>query len=250
MVLRLLIRFFEETGRMTLFFLEALALTFRPPYRFGLLFRSMEFVGVGSLFIILLTGTFTGAVMALQFIHALGIIEGETMVGGSVALSLSRELSPVLAALMVTGRAGSAMATELGTMRVSEQIDAMETMAVNPVQYLVVPRIWASALMMPVLVVLFTLVGMAGCHLVSIEWMGVDYGLYMKTTREWMSPRDLWMGNIKAVVFGLTFAVISCYKGYHAEGGARGVGRATTSAVVLSSVMIFVLDYLLTALMY
>ena len=249
-VLTLPIRFFEEMGRITLFFLETLVLTFKPPYRVGLLVKAMEFVGVGSLFIILLTGAFSGAVMALQFIYALEMIEGETMVGGSVALSLSRELSPVLAALMVTGRAGSAMATELGTMRVTEQIDAMETMAVNPIQYLVVPRLWASAIMLPILAVIFTLVGMAGCHLVSVEWMGVDYGLYMKTTRDWMDPWDLWIGNIKAFVFGLTFAVISCYKGFHAEGGARGVGRATTSAVVISSVMIFVLDYILTALMF
>ncbi len=142
------------------------------------------------------------------------------------------------------------MATELGTMRVTEQIDAMETMAVNPIQYLVVPRLWASAIVLPILVVLFTLVGMAGCYLVSVKWMGVDYGLYMRTVRSWMDPWDMWIGTIKAVVFGLTFAVISCYKGFNAEGGARGVGQATTSAVVISSVMIFVLDYFLTAMMF
>ncbi|MBM4371647.1 MAG: ABC transporter permease, partial [Deltaproteobacteria bacterium] len=216
----------------------------------GLLLAAMQFVGVGSLFIIGLTGSFAGAVMALQFLYALEMIQGETMVGGSVALSLSRELAPVLTALMVTGRAGSAMATELGTMRVTEQIDAMETMAVNPVQYLVVPRIWASALVLPVLTLLFSLVGMAGCYLVSVKWMGVDHGLFMKTTREWMEPWDLWIGLIKAVVFGITFSVISCYKGFHAGGGARGVGEATTRAVVISSVMIFVIDYVLTALMF
>ena len=249
-ILRLPIRFLEEMGRMTLFFLETLVQSFRPPYRLGLLLRAMEFVGVGSLFIIVLTGFSTGAIMALQFIYALGMIQGETMVGGSVALSLSRELSPVLAALMVTGRAGSAMATELGTMRVTEQIDAMETMAVNPIQYLVVPRLWASTIMLPVLTILFSLVGMAGCYVVSVKWVGVDYGLFMKTIREWMEPWDLWMGTIKALVFGMTFALISCYRGFHASGGARGVGLATTSAVVISSVMIFVLDYILTALMF
>ena len=249
-VLRLPIRFLEEMGRMTLFFTETLVRSFRPPYRLGLLVRAMEFVGVGSLFIIVLTGFSTGAIMALQFIYALGMIQGETMVGGSVALSLSRELSPVLAALMVTGRAGSAMATELGTMRVTEQIDAMETMAVNPIQYLVVPRVWASTIMMPVLTILFSLVGMAGCYLISVKWVGVDYGLFMKTIREWMEPWDLMIGTIKALVFGMTFALISCYRGFHASGGARGVGRATTSAVVISSVMIFVLDYILTAIMF
>lgn len=243
-------RFFEEVGLIFSTFLQALAWTVRPPFRLSLLFQSMEFVGVGSLFIILLTGTFTGAVFALQTIYAFSIIGAETMVGGTVALALSRELSPVLTALMVTGRVGSAMATEIGTMRVTEQIDAMETMAVNPMQYLVVPRVWASVVMVPVLTVLFSLVGMVGCYVVSVLWMGVDAGQFLEKTASFMDPYDINYGIIKSAVFGATLSTIGCHKGFHATGGARGVGAATTQAVVLSSVLIFVFDYVMTAIMF
>ena len=242
--------FLDELGTVVLMFFSALVWTVRRPYRVSLLLRSMEFVGVGSLFIIVLTGSFTGAVMALQGIYAFKIIKAETMVGGSVALALARELSPVLTALMVTGRAGSAMATEIGTMRVTEQIDAMETMAVNPIQYLVVPRLWASVVMVPVLTILFTLVGMVGCYLVAVVWQGVDQGLFMEKISDFMRVNDITSGIIKAAVFGAAIATIGCAKGFHAEGGARGVGQATTQAVVLASVMVFVLDYILTAVMF
>ncbi len=231
-------------------FFQVLYWSFRPPFRFGLFMRSMEFVGVGSLFIIILTGSFTGAVMALQGIYAFGILEMEAMVGGSVALALARELSPVLAALMVTGRVGSSMATEIGTMRVTEQIDAMETLAVNPIQYLIVPRVWATTIMLPALCVIFTFVGMVGCYLVAVVWFQVDYGLFMAYIKSFMGSEDIINGVIKASVFGTGLSVIGCYKGYTADGGARGVGAATTTAVVLASVMIFVLDYLLTAMMF
>jgi len=245
-----LVRFLEELGEVMLMMLQVLSWTIRPPYRWALLVRAMEFIGVGSLFIIVLTGSFTGAVMALQGIYAFKIIKAETLVGGSVALALARELSPVLTALMVTGRAGSAMATEIGTMRVTEQVDAMETMAVNPIQYLIVPRFWASVVMMPVLCILFTMVGMIGCYLVAVTWMGVDQGLFMVKIADFMRVEDLTSGIIKAAVFGAAIAVIGCSKGFNAAGGARGVGSATTQAVVLASVTIFVLDYVLTAVMF
>jgi len=247
---RPIVRFLEEIGQTVLLLFQVLFWMVRPPFRFSLLFRAMEFVGVESLFIIVLTGSFSGAVMALQGIYAFGLLDLETLVGGSVALALSRELSPVLAALMVTGRAGSAMATEIGTMRVTEQIDAMETMAVNPIQYLVVPRVLATTLMLPALCVLFTAVGMAGCYLVTVVWWNVDEGLFMAKIRDFMSVNDITSGVLKAAVFGATLSLIGCYKGYNASGGARGVGTATTSAVVQASVLIFVLDYLLTALMF
>ena len=242
--------FLEEIGSIFITFLRVLYWTVRPPYRVGLYFESLEFVGVGSLFIIILTGTFTGAVFALQTIYAFNIIGAETMVGGTVALALSRELAPVLSALMVTGRVGSAMATEIGTMRVTEQLDAMETMAVNPIQYLIVPRVWATIIMLPVLTVLFSLVGMVGCYLVAVSWMGVDYGQFMAKVKSFMDVSDIMSGIIKAAVFGATLSTIGCHKGYSASGGASGVGEGTTQAVVLSSVMIFVLDYVMTALMY
>lgn len=248
--MRALGRFFEEMGAIVLTYVEVLYWTFRGPLRPRLLFSAMEFVGVGSLFIILLTGSFAGAVMALQGIYAFRIIQAESMVGGSVALVLSRELSPVLAALMVTGRVGSAMATEIGTMRVTEQIDAMEVMAVNPIQYLVVPRVWATTLMLPVLSVLFTIVGMVGCYLVAVVWMNVDEGQFMSKIASFMDTKDLISGIIKAGVFGATLSVIGCHKGYYAAGGAKGVGEATTQAVVLASVLIFVLDYVMTAIMF
>jgi phospholipid/cholesterol/gamma-HCH transport system permease protein len=249
-LLRPALVFVEELGNIVLMFVQVLYWTVRPPYRFRLLLQMMEFVGVGSLFIIVLTGSFSGAVMGLQGIYAFKIIEGESMVGGSVFLVLSRELSPVLAALMVTGRVGSAMATELGTMRVTEQLDAMETMAVNPIQYLMVPRVWATVTMMPVLCVLFTLVGMAGCYLVAVAWMQVDEGQFMARIASFGRVGDLFDGMLKAAIFGAALSVIACYKGYAAAGGARGVGVATTQAVVLASVGIFVLDYLLTAIMF
>lgn len=244
------VRFFEEIGGVVLMLFATIFWMMRPPYRFSLLFKAMEFVGVGSLFIIVLTGGFAGAVMALQGIYAFRIVDLETLVGGSVALALSRELSPVLTALMVTGRVGSAMATEIGTMRVTEQIDAMESMAVNPIQYLVVPRVLATTVMLPVLCVLFTMVGMVGCYLVTVSWMKVDEGLFMAKIRYLMSLSDITSGIIKAAVFGAMLSLVSCYKGYTATRGAKGVGMATTSAVVLSSVLVFVLDYLLTAILF
>jgi len=249
-VLRPLAVVLEDLGNIVLTLFQVVLWMVRPPYRVGLLLRAMEFVGVGSMFIIVLTGSFTGAVMGLQGIYAFGLLEMETMVGGSVALALSRELSPVLAALMVTGRVGSAMATEIGTMRVTEQIDAMETMAVNPIQYLIVPRVVATTLMLPLLNIVFTLVGMVGCYLVAVVWWRVDEGQFMAKISDFMSVSDLTSGIIKAAVFGMTLSVIGCYKGYNAAGGARGVGAATTSAVVMASVMIFMLDYILTALMF
>jgi len=249
-VLRPLTAVLEDLGNIVMMLFQVLLWMVRPPYRVGLLVKAMEFVGVGSMFIIVLTGSFAGAVMGLQGIYAFGLLEMETMVGGSVALALSRELSPVLAALMVTGRVGSAMATEIGTMRVTEQIDAMETMAVNPIQYLVVPRVVAATLMLPLLNVVFTFVGMVGCYLVAVVWWRVDEGQFMAKISDFMSVSDLTSGIVKAAVFGTTLSVIGCYKGFNAAGGARGVGTATTSAVVMASVMIFVLDYILTALMF
>ncbi len=242
--------FLTELGGVFSTFLSVLYWTVRPPFRVGLFMNSLRFVGAGSLFIILLTGTFTGAVFAMQTIYAFSIIGAKSMVGGTVALALSRELAPVLTALMVTGRVGSAMATEIGTMRVTEQIDALETMAVHPVQYLMVPRVWASTIMVPVLSILFSLVGMAGCYLVSVTWMGVDRGQFIDKTASFMEVSDLVNGLVKAVVFGAALATIACYKGFRAEGGARGVGQATTQAVVLSSVSVFVLDYIMTTMMF
>jgi len=237
-------------GQATLLTIETLVWMVRPPYRFRLLFQAMEFVGVGSLFIVLLTGLFTGAVFALQGAVAFRLFNAESLVGSTVALSLARELSPVLTGLMVTGRAGSGIATELGTMRVTEQIDALYTMAVNPVQYLIVPRFIAGMIMVPVLSVLFTMIGMLGAYFVGVVLLHIDQGVFIGKTRWFVDPADLANGLIKAFFFGGILTMVGCYKGFYASGGARGVGVATTQAVVYGSVLILVADYFLTAAMF
>lgn len=238
---------FAELGRVLLFFGAVMRRMVRRPLRLTLWLQQAEFVGVGSLFIVFLTGGFTGAVFTLQTVHGLEQVNMESMVGVTMLLAVTRELAPVLTALMVTGRVGSAMATELGTMRVTEQIDAMEVMAVDPLHYLVVPRVVASALMVPVLCSLFVLVAVLGSYVVAIPVLGIDEGAYAARMWLFVDPFDIRHGIIKAIVFGVVLAVVGCYKGYNASGGARGVGMATTQAVVIGSISIFVLDYLLTS---
>jgi phospholipid/cholesterol/gamma-HCH transport system permease protein len=209
----------------------------------------MEFIGVQSIFIITLTGTFSGMVLALQTVNSLRQFSAEGVVGSVVAISMTREISPVFAALMVTARAGSAMAAELGNMRVTEQIDALVTMGVSPVQYLLAPRLLASVLMLPLLCVLYTCVGMGGAWIVAIEWLGVDPGVFLSNIEKYMVPRDFWMGMIKSTVFGFLVAAIACRQGFHASGGARGVGLATTRAVVQSAVAVLIANYVITSWM-
>jgi phospholipid/cholesterol/gamma-HCH transport system permease protein len=245
----LVLRFFAQVGLMAAFFGRALATAVRPPYRAGLVLQQAEFVGVGSLFIVMLTGVFTGAVFTLQSMTALERVGMESMVGAMVLISIARELGPVLTALMVTGRVGSAMATELGTMRVTEQIDAMEVMAVDPVNYLVVPRMIACAVMVPILALLFLLVAFGGGYFVAVMVMGIDEGAYMARIEWTLDPYDFYHGALKSIVFGVILALVGCYKGYHAEGGARGVGQATTQAVVIGSIAIFVIDYVVTSIL-
>lgn len=238
------------TGELVLMFTQAMIWLFLPPFRLKNYIQALHFVGVGSLFIVTLTGVFTGAVMALQSHYAFALFNAESMVGGTVALSLSRELGPVLTALMVTGRVGSSMATELGTMRVTEQIDALEAMAVNPIQYLVSPRIVATTIMMPLLNGYFVILGMLGAYFVATVMVNGDPGVFMSVTVDWMDAEDLYNGLIKATVFGIVVSTVSCFKGFYAAGGARGVGMATTQAVVVSSVLVFVADYFLTIMMF
>ena len=241
---------FKQIGDFVLLSFEVLIGLFRPPYRPLLVFQQMEFVGVGSLFIILLTGTFTGAVFTLQTVYAFATFDMESMVGATVTLAVTRELAPVLTALMITGRAGSAMATELGTMRVTEQIDALKSMAVNPVQYLIVPRFIAAVVMFPVLTMVFNMVAVAGSYLIGVEMWGIDPGNFIQKIKWLVQAHDVTSGLVKAAVFGAFVTLVACYKGYRAEGGARGVGAATTGAVVAGSVSIMIIDYILTLLMF
>lgn len=221
----------------------------RPPYRFSLLIRAMEFLGVQSIFIISLTGMFSGMVLALQMVHALKGFNQQGLVGGIVAVSLTREISPVFSGLMLTARAGSALAAELGNMRVTEQIDAITTMGVNPVQYLLAPRLLAAVLMLPLLCVLYTCIGLAGGYLVAVVLLNIDPGVFFDRMKQITTGDDLFMGLVKGAAFGFLVSAISTRHGYFASGGARGVGIATTRAVVQSAVAILIANYIITSLM-
>jgi phospholipid/cholesterol/gamma-HCH transport system permease protein len=221
----------------------------RPPYRIQNLFIQLEFVGVGSIFVVALTGLFSGMVIALQTYHAFSLFNAQSLVGSTVAISLARELAPVFTGLMVTARVGSAMATELGSMRVTEQIDALATMAVDPFQYLVVPRVAATILMMPLLALLFDVVGIVGAYIVAVYGQHLAEASFLGRIQAWVDPPDVIGGLIKAAVFGLIISLISCYKGFNARGGAKGVGIATTEAVVMASVTIMIVDYFLSLLL-
>jgi len=237
----------DRLGAILLLTSQTLAWMIRPPYRIAQLFLAMDFIGVKSTFIVGLTGTFSGMVLALQTVHSLRQFSAEGVVGSIVAVSLCREISPVFAALMVTARAGSAMAAELGNMRVTEQIDAITTMGVSPVQYLLSPRLLAAVLMLPLLFVLYTCVGMVGAYVVSVNWMSVDPGVFTSNIEKYIVPSDFYMGLIKSLVFGFLLCSISCAQGFFASGGAKGVGEATTRAVVISSVSVLVANYVLTS---
>lgn len=240
----------EDFGRIIILLIQTVVWAVRPPYRVRIIFQALESVGVGSLFIVLFTGLFTGLVMAYQSIYAFSLFNAQTLVGGTVAASVVRELGPVLTGLMVAGRTGSAMTTELGTMRVTEQIDAMAVMAVNPIQYLVMPRVLATMLMMPLLVMLFNLVAILAAYALSVGYMNIDPGIFVQKIRDFVEAKDVIFSALKGASFGLAIGLVGCYKGYYASGGAKGVGEATTSSVVTSSIAVLFLDYILTVFMY
>jgi len=244
-----LIVLLELVGSVLALTSEALVWLIRPPYRFGQLLLAMDFIGVGSIFIVALTGVFSGMVLALQTTYSLRAFGAEGVVGQVVAVSMTREIAPVFAALMVAARAGSAMAAELGNMRITEQIDALVTMAVSPVQYLISPRVLAAVLTVPLLCILYSCVGIAGAWVVAVRWLGVDPGIFISNIEHHLLPSDFFMGLIKSAVFGFLIAAISCTRGFNAAGGARGVGEATTQAVVHSSVSILIANYMLTSLL-
>jgi phospholipid/cholesterol/gamma-HCH transport system permease protein len=236
-------------GKLVMLTGQSLVWLVRPPLRVGQVLNAMEFMGVQSIFIVMLTGTFSGMVFALQTVSGMRQFGAEGVVGSIVAISLTREISPVFTGLMVTARAGSAIAAELGNMRVTEQIDALTTMGVSPVQYLLSPRLLASVCMLPLLCVVYTCVGMAGAWLVAINGLGVDPGIFVANIEQYLEPKDFWMGLIKAACFGFLIAAISGEKGFYTSGGARGVGMATTRAVVQSAVAILIANYAITSLL-
>jgi phospholipid/cholesterol/gamma-HCH transport system permease protein len=239
----------DEIGATLLLAFKAVTWMIRPPYRWGVLLSAFDFIGAESTFIVALVGLFTGMAFTVSTIVGFRQFSAEGMVGGVVALALARELAPVLGAVVVTARAGSTMASELGNMRVTEQIDAITTMAVNPVQYLVVPRILATTLMLPLLAVCFGLTGMLGAYVVGVMWQNIDPGVFLDRIKQFVEMKDLRMLGVKSLVFGFIVSSICCKQGFHASGGARGVGEATARAVVASIVAIFAADYVLTTLM-
>lgn len=237
-------------GGMTLMLYQAMGWMFVPPYKFRNIFKQMEFIGVKGMFVVILTGGFTGMVLALQSYNALKRFGAESLVGPTVALSMARELGPVLTGLMVTGRAGSAIATELGTMRVTEQIDALYAMGVNPIKYLVVPRVLAGVLMLPVLTVITDFIGVVGGYFVGVKLLDINPGVYMGRTVDFVKVDDIFNGLFKSIFFGLILSLVACYQGFYTKGGAEGVGRAATVSVVLSCVLILISDYILTLVMF
>jgi phospholipid/cholesterol/gamma-HCH transport system permease protein len=247
---RITIGIIREMGRILILLFQAFFWMVLPPYRFKGIIKQMEFVGVKSIYVVVLTGIFAGGVLALQSHHGFRLFGAETLVGSVVALSMTRELGPVLTALMVNGRAGSAMAAELGTMRVTEQIDALSVMAANPIQYLFVPRIIAGIVMLPVLTVISDFLGILGGYFVGVVLLNINSGMFVANILEYLDLEDIFHGLTKSIFFGLILTHIGCYKGFNAAGGAEGVGKATTQAVVLSSVVILISDYVLTSLMF
>ncbi len=219
---------------------------FRRPFRARLFIEQANVIGLDSIPIIILVSLFTGMVFALQSTYAFRLFGAETLVGSTVGLSLAREIAPVFSALMVTARAGSSMAAELGTMRVSEQIDALDSMAVYPHQYLVVPRVWAATFMLPLLTVIFNFIGIIGAYLVAVLLLKIPEGPFLNHLYDFVDPKDVVGGVLKAAVFGFLLGSLSCFEGFRTKNGAKGVGLATTRAVVFSSVCVLVVDYFLT----
>ena len=242
--------FVEEVGRLIVLFIQIVKWALRPPLGLLNILKQMDEVGVRSIPVVLITAISTGMVLALQSFTGFKRFDAESLVGTVVALSMTRELGPVLTGLIVAGRAGAAMAAELGTMRVTEQIDALATMAANPIKYLIVPRFLAGMVMLPVLTIFADVIGIGGGYFVSVQVLDVNPVVYLRRTTEYLEYEDIFGGLLKAMVFGMIIATVSCYKGFNTEGGAEGVGKATTGAVVVSSMLILISDYFMTAMLF
>jgi phospholipid/cholesterol/gamma-HCH transport system permease protein len=244
------LRVFEQTGLWFRMLWRTMSWSVQPPFEFGEWLRQMVRVGVDSVPVVFLTTMFTGMVMALQMYNGFHRVHAENFVGSAVALAMLRELSPVLVGLMVTGRVGSSMAAEIGTMRVTEQIDALKALATDPVQYLFVPRVISGIVMLPLLVILGNALGIGGGYLVAVKLLGANPVIYEQNTYQFVDLNDLWSGVIKAAVFGLILTLTGCVRGYYTLGGAEGVGRSTTQAVVSASLTILLTDFFLTKLLF
>jgi phospholipid/cholesterol/gamma-HCH transport system permease protein len=241
---------FRAVGRLMIFMAKGIVQVFRPPYNFRLMGRQFIDIGYYSLPVVGMTALFTGMVLALQSYNGFARFNASSAVAGVVVLSVTRELAPVLAGLMVAGRVGAAIAAEIGTMRVTEQIDAMTTLSVNPFKYLVAPRLLAGAVTLPLLVLVGDIIGVFGGYMVSVHALNFAPVGYLHQTWNIVQPIDVISGLVKAAVFGLTVATMGCYHGYHSDRGAQGVGAATTNAVVSASILILIFNYCLTQIFF
>jgi len=247
---RVVLTFLAEVGRLSLFLRDAVFHSFAPPIYFRLIGEQMLRIGYFSLPVVGLTAFFTGGVLALQIYIGGSRFNAESLVASIVALGITRELGPVLAGLMVAGRVSAAIAAEVGTMRVTEQIDALTTLSTNPFKYLVAPRLIAAVVTLPMLVVIADIIGILGGYIVGTQSLGFNPGVYIRNTVDFIEFDDVFSGLVKSAVFGFIIALMGCFHGYHSRGGAQGVGRATTNAVVSASILILAANYVLTSLLF
>ncbi|MGB8467689.1 MAG: ABC transporter permease [Candidatus Babeliales bacterium] len=240
----------NAVGQFVLFLATVLQISVSTRPKFNKILYQMDRIGVGSCLIVVLTGTFAGAVLAFQSYIGFKRFGSEDLIGPLVALSMTRELGPVLTGLMVTGRAGSAIAAEIGTMQITEQIDALRTLSIDIWQYLMVPRMFASVFILPFLTIFTMICGIIGGYIIAVYALHLNGEQYLQGIARYLEFSDIKNGLIKSAVFGLILSWVGCYKGYRTQGGARGVGIATTQAVVISSVIILIANYFLTALLF
>jgi len=247
---RVMMDFCATIGRVALFAFISLRHCITPPFYGRLIMRQMMTIGYYSLPVVGLTALFTGMVLALQIYVGSSRFNAESAVATIVVIGITRELGPVLGGLMVAGRVASAMAAEIGTMRVTEQIDALTTLSTNPYKYLVAPRLYAGIVTLPVLVLVADIIGVMGGYVVGTHKLGFNAGTYLKNTFDFLETVDVVSGLVKAGVFGFIIALMGCYHGFNSKGGAQGVGRATTDAVVTASILILVANYLVTEMFF
>lgn len=247
---RAFMRFLRMAGRMSIFTGVTLSHCVRPPIYWRSLFRQMVEIGYYSLPVVGLTTLFAGMVLALQSYSGFSRFGAEGAIASVVVISLTRELGPVLSGLMVAGRIGAAMAAEIGTMRVTEQVDALTTLSTNPIKYLVVPRVIAGVLMLPCLMIVGDIIGVFGGYLIGVYKLDFNPANYIASTFDHLEALDVISGLVKAAVFGFIVTLLGCYNGYYSKGGAQGVGAATTNAVVSASILILTFNYILTELFF
>lgn len=247
---QVVLSFLKSAGELGLFAFETIYHCFTPPYYGKAFLKQFIEIGFYSLPVVALTTLFAGMVIALQTYTGFAQFSAEGAVAMVVLVAVTRELAPVMAGLMVAGRIGAAMAAEIGTMRVTEQIDALTTLSTNPFKYLIVPRVVAGILMLPILVLIGDIIGICGGYMIGISKLDFNASTYLMSTWEYLKPMDIISGLTKAAVFGFIITLLGCYNGFHSNGGAQGVGQATTNAVVSSSILILIFNYILTELFF